>query len=147
MDPTNPIVRLCIEGMTAESRGHPEEASRCFDRAWQAAGEDYERCIAAHYVARHQPSEVDRMTWNRRALEAADRVGDGRVSTLYPSLLLNLGHSLEVTGDPDGARNLYLRARRWAEGLPRDAYGTMVLGGIEAGLDRIGAQGPGDADS
>ena len=58
------------------------------------------------------------------------------MSALYPSLLLNLGRSFEVTGDPHGARDLYLRARRWAEGLPRDAYGTMVRGGIEACLHR-----------
>ena len=143
MDPENPVVRLCIEGMAAESRGDPEGASRCFDRAWRAADDEYERCIAAHYVARHQPSEDDRLAWNRRALEAADEVGDDRVSSLYPSLLLNLGHSLEATGDPDGARELYLRARRWAEGLPGDAYGTMVLGGIEAGLGRVASGGSG----
>ena len=57
IDPTNPVVALCSEGMAAE--GTPAEALRLFERAWAARRDDYDAAIAAHFVARHQASPED----------------------------------------------------------------------------------------
>ncbi len=137
MNPDNHVVKLCAQGMQAESEGNPELASGCFRRAWDVARDEYEKCIAAHYVARHQPSEDGRLLWNQRALDLAHTVADSRVTQLYPSLLLNLGHSLEVTGDIARARDLYVRAEECCSNLPEGPYADLVRGGIVAALTRV----------
>ena len=91
IDPANPIVQLCAQGMQAETRGHPDEASALYMQAWQSSADDYEACIAAHYVARQQDDPNEMLRWNQIALDRADAAGDERVRAFYPSLLLNLG--------------------------------------------------------
>ncbi|MFI0785470.1 hypothetical protein ACH4Q6_07735 [Streptomyces lydicus] len=86
VDPELPVVRLCVEGMQAEAEGRAEAALELFQRAWDTATDDYEACIAAHYLARHQKSPEDTLRWNQECLDRADRVGDERVRGFYPSL-------------------------------------------------------------
>lgn len=143
LDPNNSVVQLCAEGMQAESDGDAGRAAELFREAWDAAGDPYERCIAAHYVARHQANESDRLLWNHRSLDEADLVGDDRVEGLYPSLLLNLGHSLEMTGDRERAREHYARADEHCGNLPDGPYADLVRGGIAAGLERVRDVGSG----
>ena len=59
MDPENGIVKLCAAGMTAEMQGRPDEALRLYEEAWETAVTPTERCIAAHYLARHQENDED----------------------------------------------------------------------------------------
>lgn len=59
MEPDNVVVKLCVLGMQAEGEGDAERAGRLFGEAWEAAQDDYEACIAAHYVARHQATAED----------------------------------------------------------------------------------------
>ncbi len=54
MDPDNAIMKLCVEGMQAERDGKPGDAARLFGQAWEESTNDFEACVAAHYVARHQ---------------------------------------------------------------------------------------------
>lgn len=54
IDPDNAVVKLCAQGMQAEGAGRRGDARALFEQAWEIAGDDYERCIAAHYLARHQ---------------------------------------------------------------------------------------------
>src|ERR1700723_1911611 len=54
MDASNPVVRLCAEGMDLERAGRRDEAARAFTLAWERSRDDYDRCIAAHYLARAQ---------------------------------------------------------------------------------------------
>jgi hypothetical protein len=42
------------EGMELEMKGQIEEAARLFAVSWDGSSDDFERCIAAPYVARHQ---------------------------------------------------------------------------------------------
>ena len=137
MDPDNHVVKLCAQGMQAKSESNPDLAGGCFRRAWDVARDEYEKCIAAHYVARHRPSEDERRLWNQRALDLAHAVADSRVTQLYPSLLLNLGHSLEVTGDIAQARDLYVRAEESCSTLPEGPYADLVRGRIAAALTRV----------
>ncbi|TWE22654.1 hypothetical protein [Prauserella muralis] len=85
LNPDNPVVRLCGEGMAAEAQGRPAEARTLFERAWQAATDDYEACVAAHYLARHQPTPEDTLHWNQVCLERADRVA-GFHASLHATL-------------------------------------------------------------
>ena len=49
MDAENPVVKLCVEGMTAEGEGRMAEARALFRKAWDARSDEYEACVAAHY--------------------------------------------------------------------------------------------------
>lgn len=82
MDPNNPVVKLCIEGTQAEFAGQPEAAHRLYQEAWTAARDDFEACIAAHYMARHQVDN-DKLRWNQEALARAEAVGDEWVDSFY----------------------------------------------------------------
>jgi len=110
MDPHNPIIKLCIEGTQAEFDGRKEAACELYRQAWEASGEDYEACIAAHYLARCQESPEDIFHWNQLALEKALTVNDQRVRNFYPSLYLNMGRSYELLGDQTEAEKYYALA-------------------------------------
>ncbi len=45
IDPDNPVVKLCAEGMQAEAKQHFDEAKRLFERAWEASKDDYEAVL------------------------------------------------------------------------------------------------------
>jgi hypothetical protein len=136
MDPNNPVVKLCANGMKAEGEGRAADAKALFEQAWQESRDDFDACIAAHYVARHQATPDDELDWNRKALARAERVGDDRVQSFYPSLYLNLAHSLEKVGRTAEACDLYSTAASKLEGQPDSPYTRLVRSGIVAGRRR-----------
>jgi tetratricopeptide (TPR) repeat protein len=138
MDPDNAIVRLCAEGMQAESVGDLDGASARFQRAWNQATSDWEKCVAAHYVARHQMSPEATLHWNEECLRYAEAVGDETVAGFYPSLYLNIGHSHEVLGNRDHAIEAYQKAVALLHILPPGPYADMVKDGVTRGLERMG---------
>ena len=107
MDLHNPVIKICIEGTQAEFKGQINRACRLYQQAWEAARDDFEACIAAHYVARHQDDPEKKLYWNHIGLERADAVGDGRAQEFYPSLYLNMGHSYELLGNQAEAKRYY----------------------------------------
>jgi hypothetical protein len=139
INPDNQVVKLCAEGMAAEAEGRHDDARALFQQAWDGSADDYDACIAAHYLARHQGSPEETLRWNQESLDRAVRVGDDRVTGFYPSLYLNMGHSYEALGDRTSAGRYYdLAAAKLGE-LPDGAYKMMVTGGIEEGRKRIGS--------
>ena len=107
MDIDNPIVKLCIAGTQAEFAGRMDEACAAYRQAWETAGDDYEACIAAHYMARCQESPDKILHWNQVALQRAAAAGKERVKEFYPSLYLNMGSSYERLGDMEEAQRYY----------------------------------------
>jgi tetratricopeptide (TPR) repeat protein len=107
MNLSNPVIKLCIEGTQAEFQGKIDEARCLYQRAWEAAQDDYDACIAAHYVARHQATCEERLHWNQVALDKANAVADGSVQEFYPSLFLNMGRSYEMLGNSREAKRYY----------------------------------------
>ena len=137
MDPENPVVKLCAQGMEAEFAGRPVEARDLFVRAWEARADDYDACVAAHFVARHQATPEETLRWNQEALARAAAVADDRVRGFYPSLYLNLGHSHEQLGQLGEARQMYDLAAAAATDLPPGPYGDTVRDGIARGRQRV----------
>ena len=107
MNTSNPIIRLCMEGSRAEFEHRLDDARRLYQQAWDAHTDDYEACIAAHYVARFQDSAEESLRWNQIALERADAVKDEQVKEFYPSLYLSLGRSFELVDNPAEAQRYY----------------------------------------
>jgi tetratricopeptide (TPR) repeat protein len=142
LDPENPVVLLCVEGMRLEGEGQYAGARARFAQAWEISTDDFEACIAAHYLARQQASAEERLSWNQEALARAEAVGDERVQGFFPSLYLNLANSYEQLGEAAEAAHWYGLAKKSAATLPEDRYGAIVRGGIENGLERLaGAEG------
>jgi hypothetical protein len=107
MDLDNPVVKLCMEGTQAEFQGRNDDACRLYSQAWEAARDDYDSCVAAHYVAHCQEDPQASLHWNQEALKHADAAGDDRVRDFYPSLYVNLGHAHEVLGNLVEAERYY----------------------------------------
>ena len=110
MDPTNPVLQLCIQGTEAEYQHRPDDARALYQQAWNSATDDYEACIAAHYVARFQDTPEETFRWNQEALNRADAVNDERVKAFYPSLYVNMGKSYEELGKVEEAKRFYALA-------------------------------------
>lgn len=137
MDPNNPVVQLCMKGMEAESEGRPDDARTLFLEAWEARTDDYDACIAAHFLARHQPTPQDTFYWNEQALNYAAAVGDERVRAFYPSLYLNMGYSHELLGDMAEAGKYYDMAAQRMDDIPDGRYKNIVSNGISNGQQRM----------
>src|SRR4051812_32224002 len=89
--PSNPIVRLCLQGMELEAQDNPEDARAVFNKAWDEAGNDFEKFLTAHYLSRHQKTTANRLKWLQTALEHAQKVNDDSVKTAFPELYRNIG--------------------------------------------------------
>lgn len=142
MNPENPVVKLCQAGMQAEAQGKIHEARRLFLEAWDARKNDFDACIAAHYVARLQETPAEMLTWNRKALEHAQAADEAEVQGFFASLYLNLGWSHESLGQKDLARASYEAAAVHLGRLPSGPYRDVVAGGIAAGQQRTAQETP-----
>ncbi|GAB4581263.1 MAG: hypothetical protein Fur0022_40100 [Anaerolineales bacterium] len=103
-------LQLCIQGTEAEYQHRPDDARALYQQAWDSATDDYEACIAAHYVARYQNTPEEMFRWNREALHRANLVNDERVKAFYPSLYVNMGKSYEELGKLEEAKRYYALA-------------------------------------
>jgi len=106
-NPNNNIVKLCLQGMEMEEKSQAEEASKLFLRAWDEATNDFEKFIAAHYVARHQKNIADKLKWLETALQLGLIINNDAVRSAFPSLYLNIGKCYEELNDPDKAKKNY----------------------------------------
>ncbi|MFI2211308.1 hypothetical protein [Streptomyces sp. NPDC020141] len=134
MNPENAVIALCAEGMRAEGEGRDEEAAELFLRAWRAAGDDYEACVAAHYAARHGRSPEETLRWNQECLTRADRVGDERVRPFYPSLHGTMGRAWLDLGERERAREHFERAAARLGDLPPGQYADWLRLCVARGL-------------
>ena len=102
--PNNNIVKLCLQGMSMEEKDRPEEASKLFLQAWHEASNDFEKFMAAHYVARHQPDVPGKLKWLETALQFALKTNNDAVKSAFPSLYSNIAKCYEDSGDLDNAK-------------------------------------------
>ena len=107
MDLSNPVIQLCSDGTRAEFERRLDDARLLYLQACDARTDDYDACVAAHYVARFQETPEDTLHWNQAALEHANAIRDESVKEFYPSLYVNLGRSYEALGDQVNAQKYY----------------------------------------
>jgi rifampin ADP-ribosylating transferase len=105
--PSNSIVRLCIQGMDMEEKGKPEEAIKLFLQAWNEATNDFERFLAAHYVARQQKNASDKLQWLETSLQCALKVNDDSIKSAFPALYSNIARCYEELNDTFKAKENY----------------------------------------
>jgi hypothetical protein len=134
-DPDNPVVALCAAGMAVE--GDREQARALFERAWSIRRDDYEASIAAHFLARHQPTIAETLAWNEHALRHATTVTDGRTVEFLASLYLNVGDSYLAVGRVSDAAAAAELAHANLAVLPAGGYRDFVERGIRGLGERI----------
>jgi hypothetical protein len=98
-NPSNKVIKLCLQGMAMEEQGKPDEASRLFLQAWNEATNDFEKYIAAYYVARYQETVSDKLKWLETALQFAVNINDDAVVSAFPNLYSNIAQCFEDLGD------------------------------------------------
>jgi tetratricopeptide (TPR) repeat protein len=106
-NPNNNVIKLCIEAMGMEEKGQPGEASKLFLLAWNEATNDFEKFIAAYYVARQQKNTSDKLKWLETALQFALKVNNDSVKGAFPSLYSNIAKCYEDLSDPGNAKKNY----------------------------------------
>lgn len=106
-DPNNNIVKLCLQGMAKEENGKHEDAYNLFLQAWDEATNDFEKFLAAHYIARHQKSTTDKLKWLETTLQYAIKVNNDSVQSAFPSLYLSIAKCYDDLNVPDEAKKNY----------------------------------------
>jgi tetratricopeptide (TPR) repeat protein len=81
-----------------------------FLQAWNEASSDFEKYIAAYYVARHQKNISEKLNWFETALRFALKINNDTVKGAFPSLYLNIAKCNEELGDLDNAKKNYALA-------------------------------------
>lgn len=117
-DPNNGVVRLCVMGMGMENSGKPEEADRLFQQAWSEAMNDFERFIAAYFVARHQKAS-DKLKWLQTSLDLAQKWDDVSTKSALSMLYTSIAQVYEELCQTDNAKR-YDELSKSYEGMPFD---------------------------
>jgi tetratricopeptide (TPR) repeat protein len=112
-NPNNAVIKLCIQAMGMEEQGHVEEAGKLFLQAWNEATNDFEKFIAAYYVARHQKNISDRLQWLETDLQLALKINDPSVNGALPGLYSNIAKCYEELNDTDNATKNYELAKKF----------------------------------
>lgn len=110
-NPNNNVVKLCIQGMTLEANGKPGEAISLFLRAWNEAINDFEKFIAAYYVALHQKDDTDKLKWLETDLRLALKINNDSVKGAVTALYESIGKCHENLNDPHKAKMSYELAK------------------------------------
>jgi hypothetical protein len=135
-DPENPIVKLCAEGMNHEGDG-TTKAAEMFMQARNEASDNFEKCIAAHYIARQQQTVTEKLEWDQTALKLALNLDDEKLKGALPSLYLNVGKCYEDLADCEKALQHYKLGESFFHFLEDDGYGNFTKSAIQRGIARV----------
>ncbi len=108
-DPNNHIIQLCLQGMSMVDQDKPEEADGLFLRAWNEAMYDFEKFLAAFFIARYQKNPDDKLHWFETTLQLAETINNEAVKSALPTIYTHMDKCYEDIGDSDNAnRNMDL---------------------------------------
>ena len=113
--PSNKIVQFCIQGMAMEDQGKPDEASKLFHQAWNKASNDFEKYLAAYYIARHQEDVRDKLKWLEMSLALAIKVNSVAATSAFPNLYSSIAKCYDELGDPENAKKSRILAGESAD--------------------------------
>ena len=105
--------------MAMEEKGNPDEASKLFLQAWNEATNDFEKYLAAYYVARHKENVPAKLKWLETALQFALTVNNESAKSALPNLYSNIAKCHEDLGDVDNAKKNFELANSF-KGKPTD---------------------------
>ncbi len=109
-NPANPIVRLCIAGMAHADKGNPDAAGSLFMQAWEEADHDFEKYIAAYFIARQEKEPAQRLQWFETALAFGLKINDDDFPGALPALYQSIAETYSAMGLADKARQYHILA-------------------------------------
>jgi DNA/RNA tunnel of bacterial DNA dependent RNA polymerase. len=101
--PFNNVVKLCLQGMEMEDKYKSEKALKTFLKAWDEATNDFEKFLAAYYVARLQKNPAEKLKWLDGALQFALNINNDAANSALPLLYSNIAKCFEDLGNSDKA--------------------------------------------
>mgnify|MGYP005854377057 CR=1 FL=1 len=131
--------------------GDREGTRASFDAIWLEMGDrpdPFHVCTLSHYMADAQDDVARELEWDLRALEAAERVTDGRakqhhaslsIKSFYPSLHLNVGDAFLRLGNLDDAEKHVRAAENALRHLPESPLSDLTRKGVTALAERVRA--------
>ncbi|MEU7138415.1 hypothetical protein ABZ942_03070 [Nocardia sp. NPDC046473] len=123
--------------------GQPDAARESLLALWNSfgpQGDPLHRCTLAHYLADLHDDAAEALTWDIRALDAADSLTNTRaqeydssldVQGFYPSLHLNLADNYRRLSSFTAAQRELAAARATLPSLPDTPYGTMIRTAVD----------------
>lgn len=136
-------------GQAGERTAARHEMEAIWAEIERGGGDDFHRCVIAHFMADLQEDEREELMWDERALAAVDGVTDERAQEFHaslrvrgfmPSLYLSLADDHRRLGDANRAHEFLGRARATSDALGDDAYGELVRGALDS-VSRALAEG------
>ncbi|WP_280411859.1 hypothetical protein [Nocardia asiatica] len=143
----NPSPDLTMEAITSAvalgHEGRPDAARDTLLAVWAALGpqgDPLHRCTLAHYLADLYDDAAEALTWDIRALDAADSLSDDRaqsydgslrVDAFYPSLHLNLADDYRRLSSFSAAQRQIEAARARLHTLADDGYGATIRTAVD----------------
>ena len=127
-------------GQAGERATARQELETIWAEVERGGGDDFHRCVIAHFLADLQDDDRDELMWDERALAAVAGVSDERAQEFHeslrvrgfmPSLYLSLADDHGRLGDAARAHEFLERARGTVDALGDDAYGGLVRSGLE----------------
>ena len=103
-NPNNNIVKLCLQGMNMEAKGSHEEAGKLFLQAWNEATNDFEKYLAAYYLARQEADASAKLKWFETALQLALKTDSHSTHSALPSIYSNIAKCYEDLNDVESAK-------------------------------------------
>ncbi|WP_280497101.1 hypothetical protein [Nocardia asiatica] len=143
----NPSPDLTMEAITSAvalgHEGRPDAARDALLAVWASLGpqgDPLHRCTLAHYLADLYDDAAEALTWDIRALDAADSLSDDRarsydgslrVDAFYPSLHLNLADDYRRLSSFSAAQREIEAARARLHTLADDGYGATIRTAVD----------------
>ncbi|MGK8523379.1 hypothetical protein ACRS6B_18310 [Nocardia asteroides] len=123
--------------------GRTDDAREALLAVWSSLGpqgDPLHRCTLAHYLADLYDDAAEALTWDIRALDAAESLSDDRarsydeslrVAAFYPSLHLNLADDYRRLSSFDAAQREIDAARERLHTLADDGYGATIRTAVD----------------
>lgn len=92
-----------MQGMAEQENGNLDEAGKIFLQAFNEPTHDFEKYLAAFYLARIQTVATDKLKWFETALQFGLKVNSDSVTSALPSLYANIAKCYSELGDADNA--------------------------------------------
>ncbi|MFI9404182.1 hypothetical protein [Nocardia sp. NPDC052316] len=149
---TDDTMAAITQAVTLGHEGHPDAARASLLALWNSVGpqgDPLHRCSLAHYLADLYDDAAEALTWDVRAMDAADALTNTRakqyepsldVRGFYPSLHLNLADNYRRLSSFAAAQREVSAARATLHTLPETPYAVMIRTAVEEVEQAIRAQ-------
>ncbi|GAA2868870.1 hypothetical protein GCM10010472_27790 [Pseudonocardia halophobica] len=134
------VIAAVQRGQTGQRAMARQQLENMWVEVERGGGDDFHRCVIAHFLADLQDDDLAELLWDERALAAVEGVTDERaqefdrrlqVRGFMPSLYLSVADDHRRLGDTDRAHEHLEKARATVGALGEGAYGELVRGALD----------------